>query len=154
MAKDHGLRGSSPGSDRSRESGPMLIATFGPTTAWVGRQVTWDGREFVLERHGPISAADVMAYDGGGHLVWVNDGTRAWVGSKARGPVRPEAAATATSAADSNASPARERPARAGSRPLTRRQTYLKRALLVSIAVLIVTNALLFLALLGVLPGL
>ena len=38
---------------------------------------------FVLEGHGPISAADVMEYDRQGQLVWANDGTRAWVGAKA-----------------------------------------------------------------------
>jgi hypothetical protein len=54
----------------------MLIATFGPATGRVGKKITHEGEVFVLERHGPISAADVMEYDRQGHLVWVNDGTR------------------------------------------------------------------------------
>jgi hypothetical protein len=132
----------------------VLIATFRPTTVWVGVKITCDGTAFVLEGHGPITAGDVMEYDRQGLLAWVNEGARAWVGSKARGAVRPAASATASVAADSTVSPARERPAKVGGQPLTLRQTYLKRALLVCIAVLIVTNAILFLALLGVLPSL
>lgn len=61
----------------------MLIATFGPTTAWAGKTISRDGDVFILEGHGPISASDVMEYDRQGHLVWSNDGTRAWVGSRA-----------------------------------------------------------------------
>jgi len=68
----------------------MLIATFAPTTAWVGKTITREGDVFILEDHGPITAADVMAYDSQGHLVWANDGTRAWVGSQAlRTPTAP-----------------------------------------------------------------
>jgi len=65
----------------------MIIATFGPTTAWAGKTVTREGDVFTLEGHGPITAADVMEYDRQGHLVWANDGMRAWVGSQARSPV-------------------------------------------------------------------
>ncbi len=57
----------------------MIIATFGPTTAWVGKSITRDGHVFVLEGHGPISAQDVMEYDRQGCLAWATDGTRAWV---------------------------------------------------------------------------
>ena len=60
----------------------MLIATFGPSTGWAGKTITREGEAFILEGHGPISAADVMEYDRQGHLVWANDGTRAWLGSK------------------------------------------------------------------------
>jgi hypothetical protein len=66
----------------------MLIATFGPTTAWVGKTITFENEVFQLEGHGPISAADVMEYDRQGHLIWVNDGMRAWVGSNARSPLQ------------------------------------------------------------------
>jgi hypothetical protein len=61
----------------------MLIATFGPTTAWQGKRITWADGAFQLEGEGAVTAADVMEYDRQGHLVWVDDGTRAWVGSKA-----------------------------------------------------------------------
>lgn len=64
----------------------MLIATFGPTTGWSGKSITFDNEQFTLEGHGPISAADVLTYDRQGHLVWANDGTRAWVESRARTP--------------------------------------------------------------------
>jgi len=60
----------------------MLIATFNDTTGWAGKKITSEGEFFILEDHGPISAQDVMQYDRQGHLVWANDGTRAWVGSK------------------------------------------------------------------------
>ena len=62
----------------------MLIATFGPTTAWVGKTITREGDSFILEGHGPITATDVMDYDRRGQLVWASDGVRAWVGSRAR----------------------------------------------------------------------
>ena len=61
----------------------MLIATFGPITAWQGTRITWADGAFVLEGHGVLTAADVMEYDRQGHLVWVDEGTRAWVGSRA-----------------------------------------------------------------------
>ena len=64
----------------------MLIATFGPTTAWVGKKITREGDFLILEDHGPISAQDVMEYDRQGHLVWVNDWTRAWVAERGPGP--------------------------------------------------------------------
>ena len=61
----------------------MLIATFGPTTAWQGKRITWADGAFQLEGEGAVTAADVMEYDRQGHLVWADEGTRAWVGSKA-----------------------------------------------------------------------
>jgi hypothetical protein len=60
----------------------MLIATFGPSTGWAGKTITREGEFFILEGHGPISAADVMKYDKQGHLVWATEGTRAWVAAK------------------------------------------------------------------------
>src|SRR5665647_1576342 len=65
----------------------MIIATFGPTTAWAGKTITREGDVFTLEGQGPITTADVMEYDRLGHLVWADAGTRAWVGSQARSPV-------------------------------------------------------------------
>jgi hypothetical protein len=61
----------------------MLIATFGPTTQWEGSRITWADDRFVLENHGPIAPVDVMEYDRQGHLLWPDEGTRAWVGSMA-----------------------------------------------------------------------
>jgi len=62
----------------------MLVATFGPSTGWVGKTITREGDVFTLEGHGPITAADVMEYDRQGHLVWMDDATRAWCESKAQ----------------------------------------------------------------------
>ena len=41
----------------------MLIATFGPTTAWQGLRITWGDGAFMLEGQGAVTAADVMEYD-------------------------------------------------------------------------------------------
>ena len=64
----------------------MLVATFGPTTGWLGRTIIREGDAFILEGHGPISAEAIMGYDRQGHLVWAADGMRAWVESKAGAP--------------------------------------------------------------------
>ena len=63
----------------------MLVATFGPSTGWNGKTITYDASVFTLEGQGPIGAADVMAYDAQGHLIWTAGGTRAWVASQAQG---------------------------------------------------------------------
>ena len=47
----------------------MLIATFGATTAWQGRNIDFDGSSFVLQGHGPIMAADVLTYESQGMLL-------------------------------------------------------------------------------------
>ena len=60
----------------------MLVARFGPTTGWAGRKITHDGGVFTLEGFGPVLPSVVMEYDRQVHLVWTNDGTRAWVASK------------------------------------------------------------------------
>jgi hypothetical protein len=130
----------------------MLIATFGPTTAWVGTQITREGDAFVLEGHGPISAGDIMEYDRQGHLVWVNDGTRAWVGSKARGSQVSNAAA-ASATVTPRTSEARGATTGVGSQPSSRKPSYLKRALLLAIVVLIVTNVVLILTISGAFRG-
>jgi hypothetical protein len=72
----------------------MIIATFGPNTGWAGKLITREGDVFTLEDHGPISAIDVMEYDRQGQLVWANDGTRAWVGSRAAIAPSPQGKAT------------------------------------------------------------
>jgi hypothetical protein len=61
----------------------MVLATFGSSTAWEGRTISSVDGAFALEGHGPITAQDVMQYDRQGQLRWVNDGARAWVGSRA-----------------------------------------------------------------------
>ncbi len=125
----------------------MLIATFGPTTAWVGTQITSEGDTFVLEGHGPISVCDIMEYDRQGHLVWVNDGTRAWVGSRA---ALSQAAKPAVGATDPPTGGARGPTSGLGSHFSPRTTTYLKRALLLAIAALVVTNVVILLAVAGV----
>jgi hypothetical protein len=65
----------------------MLIATFGPTTGWVGKTVSYEDGQFALEDFGPITAAHVMEYDGQGHLQWPYAGMREWVRGVAARPV-------------------------------------------------------------------
>ena len=57
----------------------MLVATFGPTTAWQGREIIWDTDRFILVGHGAIPAAGVLDYDRLGQLVWDRPELRAWV---------------------------------------------------------------------------
>lgn len=64
----------------------MIIATFGKTTAWVGKRITFDENQFVLEEYGPIAAHHVLDYDRQGHLIWASHGLREWVNSIAEQP--------------------------------------------------------------------
>ncbi|HTX67780.1 MAG TPA: hypothetical protein VMH50_01355 [Thermoleophilia bacterium] len=57
----------------------MLVATFGPTTAWQGREIIWDVDHFILVGHGAVPAAGLLDYDRRGQLVWADPGYRAWV---------------------------------------------------------------------------
>jgi hypothetical protein len=58
---------------------PLLVATFGPTTGWVGKTITYESQQFVLEGHGQIAGESVLEYDSQGHLVWAYAGLREWV---------------------------------------------------------------------------
>ena len=73
----------------------QVIATFRRTTGRSAQRIFRRGDSFMIESHGPFSAADVMRYDEQGQLRWVNDGTRASVDSMA---CRPQG--LASSAAD------------------------------------------------------
>jgi hypothetical protein len=57
----------------------MLVATFGPSTGWQGREIIWDVDRFILVGHGAIPAAGVLDYDRLGQLVWAQPELRAWV---------------------------------------------------------------------------
>jgi hypothetical protein len=57
----------------------MVIATFGPSTGWVGKTITYEDGRFTLEGQGPISAADVLTYDRQAHIFWAYAGLREWV---------------------------------------------------------------------------
>ena len=56
----------------------MLVATFGPNTAWEGREIIWDVDHFILVGHGAIPAAGVLDYDRRGQLVWADPRYRSW----------------------------------------------------------------------------
>jgi type II secretory pathway pseudopilin PulG len=62
----------------------MLVATFGPTTGWQGREIIWDVDRFILVGHGAVPAAGVLDYDRLGQLVWTSPELRAWVASVAQ----------------------------------------------------------------------
>ncbi len=55
----------------------MLVATFGPSTAWQGREIIWDVDHFILVGHGAIPAAGVLDYDRRGQLLWTEPALRA-----------------------------------------------------------------------------
>jgi len=130
----------------------MLIATFGPTTAWVGKSITFDKEQFILEGHGPVSTVDVMEYGRQGHLIWANDGTRAWVGAKAKGS-HASHATPATATAPSTTSKTPGATTGVGSQPSPGKPTYLKRVLVLAIALLVVANVVLVLAIAGAVRG-
>lgn len=75
----------------------MIIATFGPSTGWAGKTIDYNDGHFTLEGHGPVSAADVLAYDGQGHLDWAYEGLREWVEQCAAGGDNALPTATTTS---------------------------------------------------------
>ena len=56
----------------------MLVATFGPSTAWQGREIIWDVDHFILVGHGAIPAAGLLDYDRRGQLLWAQPGYRTW----------------------------------------------------------------------------
>jgi hypothetical protein len=56
----------------------MLVATFGATTAWAGKTITWDGDRFILEGYGRIPGAALVDYDQQGHLQWASAELRSW----------------------------------------------------------------------------
>jgi hypothetical protein len=64
----------------------MLVATFGPTTGWSGKVITFESEVFTLQDYGQITASDVLTYDRQGHLIWADGGLRVWVESKASAP--------------------------------------------------------------------
>jgi hypothetical protein len=57
----------------------MLVATFGPSTAWQGREIIWDVDHFILVGHGAIPAAGLLDYDRRGQLIWARPEFRALV---------------------------------------------------------------------------
>lgn len=130
----------------------MLIATFGPTTAWLGRRITREGDICVLDGHGPITADEIMEYDRQGHLVWVNAGARAWVGSKTTAwQSRTDVASGAST--DPQTTTPQDVTNRVGDPTPKRKTTRLKLALVLAIVVLVVTDVVLVLAVLGALRG-
>jgi len=53
----------------------MLVATFGPKSAWPNKKVVWDPSgqgHFVIEEHGAISAAKLLEYGRSGELTWAS----------------------------------------------------------------------------------
>ena len=53
--------------------GPVVIATFGPTTGWVGKTIAYENQQYVLEGHGPITTEAVAEYDRQGFLNWASE---------------------------------------------------------------------------------
>ena len=76
----------------------MIIATFGPSTGWVGKTVRYDDGRFILEGFGEIDVSAVVDYDRQGHLIWAYAGLREWVYETAGLPA-PAGSATLAAAA-------------------------------------------------------
>lgn len=57
----------------------MLVATFGQSTGWAGKTITWEDERFLLEEVGQVTAADVMRYDAEGQIAWEREELRDWV---------------------------------------------------------------------------
>lgn len=55
----------------------MLVATFGPSTAWVGRSITYSDGRIWFDGH-PITSQMLIQYDRGGYLVWAYPEMRTW----------------------------------------------------------------------------
>ena len=65
---------------------PLIVAIFGPTTSRVGKTITYESGQFVLEGDGPIAREAVLEYERQGHLVWAYEGLREWVQAVASHP--------------------------------------------------------------------
>ena len=85
----------------------MIVATFGPSTGWVGKTIAYDEERFTLEGLGQITAQAVVDYDRQGHLTWAYDGLREWAYQSAGqpAPVAPLAAAAAAAPETASAAP-------------------------------------------------
>ncbi len=77
----------------------MLVATFGPSTEWQGREIIWETDHFILVGHGAIPAAGLLDYDRRGQLLWADPGYRTWVADVDRWENGGRAAAASLSAA-------------------------------------------------------
>jgi type II secretory pathway pseudopilin PulG len=89
----------------------MLVATFGPTTAWQGREIIWDVDRFILVGHGAIPAAGVLDYERLGQLDWAQPELRAWVLEVQRWETGGQPAAATVAPAGAGASGRRGLPA-------------------------------------------
>jgi len=126
----------------------VLIATFGANTAWVGTRLTWVDGRFVVEGQGPVTPETVMDYDRQGHLIWVNEGARAWVGSRAARGTR--AAAGVAAGGDEPRMLAGPAGSKSDGLPRTEARTVLlKRIVLLVIGILLVVNLALVVMLVG-----
>jgi type IV pilus assembly protein PilA len=67
----------------------MLLATFRPSTGWVGKTISYENGVFILEDHGAIGARDVLSYDRQGQLEWAYAGLREWVEQTTKVPPPP-----------------------------------------------------------------
>ncbi len=69
-----------------------VIARLVESGAQRSRALRFTEAGFLLEAHGAITPQEIMGYDRLGQLQWRDQGTRAWVGSKARAAEAPQTA--------------------------------------------------------------
>ncbi len=54
----------------------MLVATFGPSSVLLGKTITFEDGQFILQGYGPLPPELVVGYDRQGHLSWIRDDIR------------------------------------------------------------------------------
>jgi len=79
--------------------GPLVVATFGPTTGWVGKTISYENQQFVLQGVGPLAAEAILELDRQGHLLWAYAGLREWVQGLVAAPAQQTATAATPQAA-------------------------------------------------------
>jgi hypothetical protein len=127
--------------------GCTWIAAYGQTEARRGRRIIHDDGVFMLDDRQSITPDQIMEHDRQGELVWASEGARAWVGSKTTEWIARHGPIMAGTETERSEVPATAPDDVAGDQDRAKR---LKRVLLVSIGALCGANAILALAVLGV----
>jgi len=66
----------------------MIVATYGPTSPHVGKQVVWQDGKLLVDGL-PLTPQQVLDFDARGELQWAYDGLREWVVGLIEPPTAP-----------------------------------------------------------------
>jgi len=86
----------------------MLVATFGPSTSWAGRGITYENGQFTLEGYGLIPVAGLLDYDRRGQLTWMSPELRTWAFSFAHWAATTATPGTVPQRPSGSAAPAKQ----------------------------------------------